>query len=40
MQQITFTRDLDRAQATKMFFINEEAKAAVLNFLKRAVKVL
>ena len=40
IQQINFTGNLDRAEGSTMFFITEEAKEIVLNFLKGAVKVL
>ena len=40
IQQISFTANLDRNGNTSMFFIIEEAKETVLNFLKGNVKVL
>ena len=40
IQQINFTADLDRADNTRICFILEEAKAAVLNFSQGTVKVL
>ena len=40
IQQINFTANLDRAGNTTMFFIIEEAKETVLEFLKGNVKVL
>ena len=39
IQQITFTANLDRAGNTKMFFIIDEAKEAVLDFSPGTVKV-
>ena len=39
-QQITFTANLDRAGNTRMFFIIDEAKEAVLDFSPGTVKVL
>ena len=39
IQQINFTANLDRAGNTTMFFIIEEAKETVLEFLQRTVKV-
>ena len=33
-QQINFTRNLERDENTKMFFINKEAKEIVLDFSK------
>ena len=39
IQQINFTRNLDRAGNTTMFFIIEEAKETVLNFSEGTVKV-
>ena len=39
MQQINFTANLDRGGITKMFFIIEEAKEAVLDFSIGIVKV-
>ena len=38
--QINFTGNLDRAEGSTMFFIIEEAKETVLDFLKGMVKVL
>ena len=40
IQQINFTRNLDRAQGATMFFIIEEANETVLDFSKGTVKVL
>ena len=40
IQQINFTRKLDRAGNTTMFFIIEEAKETVLYFSQGTVKVL
>ena len=40
IQQINFTANLDRDDNTTMFFITEEAKETVLEFLKGNVKVL
>ena len=40
IQQINFTANLDRNGNTTMFFIIEEAKETVLEFLKGNVKVL
>ena len=40
IQQINFTANLDRHENTRMFFIVEEAKETVLNFLQGTVKVL
>ena len=40
IQQINFTANLDRAGNIKMFFIIEEAKETVLDFLQGTVKVL
>ena len=40
IQQINFTANLDRNANTTMFFIIEEVKETVLNFLKGDVKVL
>ena len=40
IQQINFTVNLDRNANTTMFFIIEEVKETVLNFLKGDVKVL
>ena len=40
IQQITFTANLDRAGNTRMFFIIDEAKEAVLDFSPGTVKVL
>ena len=39
IQHINFTRNLERAGNT-MFFIFEEAKETILNFLLEAVRVL
>ena len=40
IQQINFTANLDRDGNTTMFFIIEEAKETILEFLKGNVKVL
>ena len=40
IQQMNFTANLDRAGNTRIFFILEEAKEAVLDFSQGAVKVL
>ena len=40
IQQINFTANLDRAGNTRVYFILEEAKEAILDFSKRTVKVL
>ena len=40
IQQTNFTANLDREGNTTMFFIIEEAKETVLDFLQAAVKVL
>ena len=40
VQQINFTANLDRDGNTTMFFIIEEAKETVLDFLQGTVKVL
>ena len=40
IQQINFTANLDRARNITMFFIIEEAKETVLDFLQGTVKVL
>ena len=40
IQQINFIENLDRAEGSTMFFIIEEGKETVLDFLKRIVKVL
>ena len=40
IQQINFTANLDRPGNTTMFFIFEEAKETVLDFLQETVKVL
>ena len=39
IQQINFTANLDWAENTTMFFIIEEAKENVFDFLQGAVKV-
>ena len=39
-QQINFIVDLDRVGNTKLFFIIEEAKETILDFLQGTVKVL
>ena len=40
IQQTNFNGNLDRDGSTQMFFITEEAKKAVLGFLKGTVEVL
>ena len=40
IQQINFTTNLDRAGITRICFILEEAKEAVLHFSQGTVKVL
>ena len=40
MQQINFTRNLNGAEGSKMFFIIEEANKTVLDFSKGTVKLL
>ena len=40
IQQINFTANLDRTNHTIIFFILEEAKETVLNFLQGTVKVM
>ena len=40
IQQINFTANLDSNGNTTMFFIIEEAKETILNFLQATVKVL
>ena len=40
IQQINFTAKLDRAGKTRIYFILEEAKETILNFLQGTVKVL
>ena len=40
MQQINFTGNLERDNGAIIFFIIEEAKETVLDFLQRTVKVL
>ena len=40
IQQINFTANLDSEENTLMFFINEEAKATVLDLSQGTVKVL
>ena len=40
IQQINFTANLDRAGNTRIYFILEEAKEAVLDFSQRALKGL
>ena len=40
IQQINFFANLDRAGNTTMFFIIEEAKQTILDFLQGTVKVL
>ena len=39
IQQINFTRNLERAAGATMFFIIEEAKETVLDFSQETVKV-
>ena len=39
-QQISFTANLDRGGKTRIYFILEEAKETVLDFLQGTVKVL
>ena len=40
MQQINFTGNLERDNGAIIFFIIEEAKETVLDFLQRTVEVL
>ena len=40
IQQINFTANLDRAVNTRVYFISEEAKETILDFLQGTVKVL
>ena len=40
IQKINFTANLDRAGNTAMFFIIEEAKESILDFLQGTVNVL
>ena len=40
IQQIDFTANLDRAGNTRFYFILEEAKETIFEFLQRTVKVL
>ena len=40
IQQINFTRNLERDKNTTMFFIIEESKETILDFSKGIVKVL
>ena len=40
IQQINFAANLDRAGNTKVYFILEETKETILDFLKGTVKVL
>ena len=40
IQQISFAANLDRERNTTIFFIIEEAKETVLDFLQGTVKVL
>ena len=40
IQQINFTANLDRAENTRFYFILEEAKETVFEFLQGTVKVL
>ena len=40
IQQINFTANLDKAGDTRVYFILEEAKEAILDFSQGTVKVL
>ena len=40
IQQTNFTANLDRAENTRIYFIFEKAKEAVLDFLQGTVKFL
>ena len=40
IQQINFTANLDRDGSTTIFFIIEEARETILDFLQGTVKVL
>ena len=40
IQQTNFTENLDQAGNTTMFFIIEEVKETILDFLQRTLKVL
>ena len=40
IQQINFTANLDDTRNTRIYFILEEVKEAILNFAQRTVKVL
>ena len=40
IQKINFTRNLDRAENTTMFFIIEEAKETTLDLSEGTVKIL
>ena len=40
IQQINFTANLDRACNTRIYFILEEAKETILNFVQGTAKVL
>ena len=40
IQQINFTANLDRAGNIRVYFILEEAKETILDFLQGSVKVL
>ena len=40
IQQINFTTNLDRAGNTRLYFILEEAKETVFEFLQGTVKIL
>ena len=40
IQQISFTANLDRAGNTRIYFILEEAKEAVLDFSQETIKIL
>ena len=40
VQQINFTANLDRAGNTRIYFILEEAKEAILSFSQKTLKVL
>ena len=39
IQQINFTANLDRAGNTRIYFIIEEAKQSILDFLKGTLKI-
>ena len=40
LQQINFTRNLEGAEGTAMFFIIEEAKETILDFSQETMRVL